>query len=138
MEMGVITDYFALHEYNSPLYLRIDKVSWNFFRWSMDDIRCYFGEEIAFYFAWLSFYNKALYIPAIGGAIVFTLDWLYPAATWAKLAVAVYCAVVALWCVLFTETWKRRQVELACRWGVTGTLSPSLSLPPSSSLFALN
>jgi hypothetical protein len=85
----------------------------------MDDIRSSFGEEIAFYFAWLSFYNKALYIPAVCGTVVFALDYSFPKWDGIGLSVAIYCVVLALWCVLFTETWKRRQVELACRWGVT-------------------
>ena len=40
----------------------------------VDEIRDYFGEEEAFYFAWLGLYTRMLYIPAAVGLLVQVLS----------------------------------------------------------------
>ncbi len=45
----------------------------------LDRIASYFGETIAFYFAWLEFYNQWLVAPAIAGALLFMGQLYYGA-----------------------------------------------------------
>jgi Calcium-activated chloride channel len=82
----------------------------------LDRIAAYFGEAIAFYFAWLQFYTIALTLPAAAGIAIFVaqmnarsldLPW-----------VPLYSLGVAIWAVVLLEIWKRRNAELAQRWGV--------------------
>jgi hypothetical protein len=84
----------------------------------LDRIASYFGEGIAFYFAWLEFYNHWLLLPAIAGALLFMGQLYYGAIDIAYAPLFSLC--VAVWAILFAEAWKRRNAELAQRWGVLG------------------
>lgn len=82
----------------------------------LDRIASYFGESIAFYFAWLEFYTQWLLPPAVVGVLLFigqlyygTIDVAYA---------PLFSLFVALWAILLLEFWKRRNAELAQRWGV--------------------
>ena len=82
----------------------------------LDRIASYFGESIAFYFAWLEFYTNWLVFPAVIGALLF-VGQLY----WGEIDIAyapLFSLFVALWAILLLEFWKRRNAELAQRWGV--------------------
>lgn len=87
----------------------------------------YYGEKMAFYFAWLLFYTSWLMIPAIPGIALFiyqmaklrqqskdkeemTLDNPYN---------CLYCIILAVWMTVFIEMWKRRQSEIAHMWNMT-------------------
>jgi hypothetical protein len=82
----------------------------------LDRIAAYFGETTAFYFGWLEFYTRWLLLPAVAGVLLFlaqmyhgTLDVPY---------VPLFSLFMAVWSILFLEFWKRRNAELAQRWGV--------------------
>jgi hypothetical protein len=82
----------------------------------LDRIAAYFGETIAFYFAWLEFYTHWLVLPSLVGILLF-LGQLY----WGRIDIAyvpLFSLFMALWSILFLEFWKRRNAELAQRWGV--------------------
>lgn len=36
----------------------------------IDEIRDYFGDEVAMYFAWLGVYTRSLIVPGLGGVVV--------------------------------------------------------------------
>lgn len=102
----------------------------------LDRIASYFGERVAFYFAWLEFYTRWLIVPAVLGVILFifqvrdgTLD--HP-------LVPVYSLFIALWSTLFLEFWRRRNVELAQRWGVLGYEREEVKRPQFSGEFRPN
>ncbi|KAA0152414.1 hypothetical protein FNF29_03980 [Cafeteria roenbergensis] len=82
----------------------------------LDRIAAYFGETVAFYFAWLEFYTQWLVFPALVGAALFVAQVWYGTVdvTWVPL----FSLFMALWSTLFLEFWKRRNAELAHRWGV--------------------
>lgn len=117
-------------------------------------MREYYGESIAFYFAWMEHYTAWLLIlcavalvvelctaSAYGSsaasadrAAAVTASW-YPSDNSSQAAsvaaeaddygaasvgTPVYAALVALWCTLMAEAWKRRQATLAFSWDVAG------------------
>lgn len=81
---GTYLDCFPLHEgpYNKPmrngeildrylLYLLWARPAQWFKKQPLWLIRRYFGEKVALYFAWLGFYTKCLYAPAVVGLLCF-------------------------------------------------------------------
>lgn len=81
----------------------------------LDDIASYYGEAIAFYFAWMQFYTAALCVPAAGGLILFGYQCVYGLDNALN---PFYALFLSLWTTLFTEFWRRRNYALAHRWGV--------------------
>ncbi|KAJ1817410.1 hypothetical protein LPJ56_002072, partial [Coemansia sp. RSA 2599] len=75
-------------------------------------IREHFGEEIALYFAFLQSYFLWLALPAAAGVAVRAAGgsgFAWPLA-----------AALVVWTVVFTETWARRESDIATYWGVHG------------------
>ncbi|KAJ1646271.1 hypothetical protein LPJ64_002241 [Coemansia asiatica] len=74
-------------------------------------IREHFGEEIALYFAFLQSYFLWLALPAAAGLAVRAAGggFAWPLA-----------AALVVWTVVFTETWARRESDIATYWGVHG------------------
>ena len=82
----------------------------------LDRIAAYFGETIAFYFAWLEFYTQWLVVPSVIGVLLFVWQLYYGSldVAWSP----IFSLFMAIWSILFLEFWKRRNAELAQRWGV--------------------
>ncbi|OJJ33460.1 hypothetical protein ASPWEDRAFT_30534 [Aspergillus wentii DTO 134E9] len=81
---------------------------------STDDlelIRDRFGENVAFYFAFLQSYFKFLVFPAVFGFSCWLLLGSFS---------IIYTAVNCLWCIVFVEYWKTKEVDLSCRWQTKG------------------
>ena len=78
-------------------------------------IRAYFGEEIGFYFGFVSVYMVWLIVPAILGTALFVyqMDHGYD-----NLPTALYSLFLAIWATSFLEYWKRTQSKLAYEWDV--------------------
>ncbi|CAF0826099.1 unnamed protein product [Didymodactylos carnosus] len=74
-------------------------------------VRDYFGENVAFYFAFLEYYTKSLVVPAIIGIIV----RFFPCADFLKYSF--YCIFNVFWWTIFMERWKRLGNKLAFEWG---------------------
>eukprot|EP00298_Acanthocystis_sp_HF-20_P014547 c20815_g1_i3.p1 GENE.c20815_g1_i3~~c20815_g1_i3.p1 ORF type:complete len:811 (+),score=251.73 c20815_g1_i3:45-2435(+) len=89
-----------------------------FFRYQpLHDIRDYFGEKVAIYFAWLDWYTKFLMPLSIAGIIVFGIQIGY-GLDYSNLATVVYSVIICLWTTVFVETWKRQNAALAYFWDV--------------------
>lgn len=103
------------------------------FRQPLREIRDYFGECIAFYFAWLAFYAQLLVLPA-GIAVVmalyqqddpeFMISWSFyrtghaPSTTFTISPVSFGLGVgVILWGILFAKFWERKSVWYQLEWG---------------------
>eukprot|EP00004_Rigifila_ramosa_P007079 TRINITY_DN179_c0_g1_i1.p1 TRINITY_DN179_c0_g1~~TRINITY_DN179_c0_g1_i1.p1 ORF type:complete len:754 (+),score=213.52 TRINITY_DN179_c0_g1_i1:323-2263(+) len=84
----------------------------------MEDIRNYFGEKIALYFAWLGYYTGWLFFAAFVGVIVSIAGW--STGSFDNPGVPVYCFFLSIWSTLFLEFWKREQATLAFQWGTIG------------------
>ncbi|KAJ4936274.1 hypothetical protein JOQ06_000873 [Pogonophryne albipinna] len=96
-------------------------------RQPLDDICDYFGVKIGMYFAWLGFYTNSMLYPAVIGFLL----WILAEAD--QTSQDICCVVFALfnvvWATLFLERWKRREAELAYRWGTLDTPAESLEEP---------
>lgn len=120
--------FFPLHEIKKREAL---KAKWfrlsSTFKSPLQEIRDYFGESIAFYFAFLAYYNRALVIPAIAGLAFF----IYQLAdnTVDADGVPAYSIFVAIWASLFLEFWKRKEAKYRVRWGMTKFLEKEQPRP---------
>ncbi|KOS18212.1 Uncharacterized protein ESCO_003221 [Escovopsis weberi] len=77
----------------------------------LDAIRDKFGEDVAFYFAFLKDYYRFLVFPSAAGLGAWLLLGQFS---------PLYAIASCLWSVVFFEYWKQRQVDLAVSWGVRG------------------
>jgi len=80
-------------------------------------IRSHFGEKIAFYFAWLDFYNRMLGLLAICGLALYMLGYVHPD-LYQKL-LPFFGILTLVWGTSFNNLWRRRERELALIWQVT-------------------
>jgi anoctamin-10 len=71
-----------------------------------------FGEEVALYFSFLSFYTKSLWFPAGVGLLFFLIRKPYN---------LIYSGLLCLWAVTFVEWWQIRERVIAIRWGTQGS-----------------
>lgn len=80
-----------------------------------DEVRQYFGETVAMYFAFLGFYTMALIPPAAAG-------FMCSLASFDSVTVRLFFAVFNLvWATVFLEAWKRHCSTLAYKWGTIRT-----------------
>jgi len=87
----------------------------------LDQVRDYFGEKIAFYFAWMEHYSRYVFFLSIAAFAVVLIDATAPTDGTSELphyAALLYCLAVAVWTTLFQEAWKRRNSVLAHTWDV--------------------
>ncbi len=77
----------------------------------LDRIRDKFGEQVAFYFAFLQSYFAFLLFPAAFGFGAWLVLGQY---SW------FYAIVNCLWSVVFFEHWQIKETDYAVRWGVRG------------------
>lgn len=77
----------------------------------LDQIRDLFGPKVAFYFAFIQTYFLFLMFPSITGFLAWA--WL------PKYSLA-FAIVVTVWCTVFLEYWRMKEVDLSIRWNVKG------------------
>ncbi|KAK3936834.1 transmembrane protein 16K [Diplogelasinospora grovesii] len=76
-----------------------------------DRIRDLFGPKTAFYFAFTQTYILFLFFPAITGLLAWAFQPQYS---------LLYTILTGLWCTVFVEYWKLKEIDLSIRWGVKG------------------
>lgn len=82
----------------------------------LDNIAEYFGESIAFYFAFMAYYTRWLVFPSILGIIVFAVQistrqldhWIC----------APYAVLIMIWVCFMLAFWRQKASALSYRWGV--------------------
>mmetsp|Transcript_8874 Transcript_8874/g.1268 ORF Transcript_8874/g.1268 Transcript_8874/m.1268 type:complete len:80 (+) Transcript_8874:787-1026(+) len=75
-------------------------------KFSLKQIRGYFGEKIALYFYFLHCYTRWLIIPALLGLIVFIARMMPLDAEYEDDISAIYCIGIVIWGTVFMEYWK--------------------------------
>jgi len=101
-----------------------------------DEIRDFFGERIAFFFNWLTFFSRSLAILGVLGLICFCVRMI-PAVTTAlgitakgRMAIKLsYCAVSILWAGSFNEVFVAHTVRRVQRWGVDDPDDEGVQMP---------
>lgn len=86
----------------------------------VDEIRNKFGEDVAFYFAFLRDYFRFLVVPSALGFACWLLLGQFS---------YFYALGTGLWSVVFFEYWKKKEVDLAVQWGVRGVSSIQQTRP---------
>lgn len=108
---GIVEEVFPLHEDEKLKRLATDWWKSPFGQQPLNQIRDYFGEKIALYFAFLGVYTVSLIPPAFIGIIYFITSWknIYRE--------AIFAVFNLVWTTIFLECWKRYCSELSFRWG---------------------
>mmetsp|Transcript_102855 Transcript_102855/g.160464 ORF Transcript_102855/g.160464 Transcript_102855/m.160464 type:complete len:777 (+) Transcript_102855:320-2650(+) len=118
--------YFPLHEETivRELGSKIALLSWLQMNPEFAlNVRDYFGEKVALYFLFMSFYWKAWLVPAVLGVLVQMCDVLFM--TPDNITAVPFCIFISVWSVLLPHFWKRQETKFAVQWG-TLDLVPEL------------
>jgi len=119
---------FPLHEEKAKEELEKKWFVWkSTFKSPLEEIRSYFGEQVAFYFAFLGFYNRSLVIPAIIGLAFFI--WQMASGHVDVEGIVPFAVLIASWATLLLEYWKRREAKYRVRWGMTKFLQKEQPRP---------
>ena len=81
-------------------------------------MRQYYGEEIAFYFAWMGVLTKWLCFPGIVGLAAYVCRWYREDSIMTDEYTPFYGLITFFWSVLFLKWWRRQEVRLSYNWGV--------------------
>ncbi|KAH9095531.1 hypothetical protein LEN26_017787 [Aphanomyces euteiches] len=115
-EKRIIVSWFGLHnaDERKSLMEKWVKQFKPFAKSPVHAIRDYCGMEVGFYFAFLEHYTLSLLYPSLFGGFVYIYQLQYGLHNFAT---AFYALFVAVWAMLFLESWKRRESELRWNWG---------------------
>lgn len=117
---GIIVNHFPNHEPDRVTWFQSNWVlsmPWN--KAPIDEIRNYFGEKIAFYFAWLAHFTNWLVLPGIVGACLalFLVSRKVEEVN-RSIVGPIFGILLMVYMTVYLEFWKRRSATLAFRWGV--------------------
>lgn len=90
----------------------------------LDEIRSYFAEKVAIYFAWIGIYCTFMFFAACMGLIIFSITWFVPSDDQKTIQVlTVFFAIfLCLWAAFFNQIWLRKEKILAWKWGTSKLL----------------
>lgn len=86
----------------------------------LDKIRNLHGSKIAFYFAFIQTYLVFLTFPAATGLLAWQFLPKYSLA---------YAILTGVWCTVFLEYWKIKEIDLSIRWMVRGVNKVKINRP---------
>ena len=98
----------------SPLLSRLQPL-FRLFSQPLSAVSAYYGEAVAFYFAFLGFYTAWLCIPTVFGVVLFLAQLSHTSLD--SPLVPFFCLLMSLWASFFIEKWRRREAVLANEWG---------------------
>ena len=85
----------------------------------IDEIRDYFGDHVAIYFAWMELYTRGLFWPAGLGCFAMVTQFTVDTVDDNPFTIP-YSVFFAAWSIVFLSSWKRRENELKFLWGTEG------------------
>eukprot|EP00210_Caulerpa_lentillifera_P003186 g3044.t2 len=95
----------------------------------LKEVRGYFGEQVAYYYAWLNFYTACLSVPALVGALVYILNSNQGIIITHSPYVPFFSIFMILWAGIFLKLWRRRGVELSHKWDTLDLEKKEVSRP---------
>ncbi|KAG0315396.1 Anoctamin-7, partial [Linnemannia gamsii] len=141
MDKKAYTDMFTLHDgsYKSKVKPIPNQRTLLFQNWvrstrtqPLEDIRHYYGEKVALYFAWIGHYTKWLFWAALAGVLflVYGISNHFIKGTgpaegtlggqlvdiFDNALTLPYALFMSVWSALFVEYWKRKSAVLAYEW----------------------
>ncbi|KOS20681.1 Uncharacterized protein ESCO_006847 [Escovopsis weberi] len=116
-----VKSIFPLHNerVNQTLLVHLSSRLWITVE-DLDQIRDLFGAKVAFYFAFIQTYLVFLAFPAITGIMA----WL-----WLPRYSLAYAILTVVWCTIFLEYWRVREIDLSIRWQVRGVHNAEINRP---------
>ncbi|KAF8982690.1 hypothetical protein BGZ46_000808 [Entomortierella lignicola] len=116
-----VESILPLHEkaFNNS-WLKSWSTKWIVNEKDLSKVRDHFGEKVAYYFEFLQFYFQWLTIPTGLGILVHFFGSSFS---------IFYGVSIIIWSILFTESWKRREKELAFWWGVRNVSKTEMRRP---------
>lgn len=103
--LPLVEHEFPLHG-RMPILLAVD-------RGRLTSLKDYYGEQVAYYFEFVYFYNNMMVWPTYGGVIVHLYSYV---AGDHNVLLPLYATFMMFWATLLTEFWKQTQAELAFDW----------------------
>lgn len=107
-EASIVEDTLLSKWALAPLQLQPDQ--------PLDEVRDYFGEEIAIYFAFVQTLTSSLIAPSLVGLIAVGGIFVY--GTSDNPLCPLYSVFILLWINGFCKAWRREEARLAFRWNV--------------------
>jgi hypothetical protein len=84
----------------------------------LDQVAEYYGESVAFYFAWVAYFTRWMVAPSILGVIVFAVQISSRQLDhWICIPYGIF---IVIWASMMLVFWRQKQSALAYRWGVLG------------------
>lgn len=141
---GVMAEDFCVHEAAPLEDLKSRWANFSSFCKSqpLDDIKTYFAEKVALYFAWIDVYWRFMMICATVGLITFTAFTVIkytsenPANSAEMIGFQIFYAVfLAFWASSFEQIWTRQENKLAWRWGTKNLDVKEIQRPEFKGIF---
>lgn len=128
MRQGIVKFEFPPHEWAQVKEFDAEWANiWKFYapmRWNYEEddrVREYFGEELAFFFSWATFFTRSMALPMAGAVLVWIAYLIIPEdseRTEAHWVAAGYAVMMAFYGTLVNEFHKRIQHRQVQRWGM--------------------
>jgi hypothetical protein len=93
----------------------------------LDRVRNYFGEPVAFYYAFIQFYMHWLIYPSVVGLIFFIEQLGFERVD--APGVWLMCFFIIFWAVAFVDFWAREEAKLRLQWGMTKFQTKAVARP---------
>ena len=97
----------------------ITKQWWNLILCPASKIWNYYGEKIAMYFSFLSYYTIMLIIPTVVGIPCFIIQLIDNWGYFYSIPTIIYTLILVLWMTVLYEYWKRKEILNSILWGQT-------------------
>eukprot|EP01053_Blabericola_migrator_P009296 Blabericola_migrator_1__9295@NODE_49_length_16431_cov_119_110181_g45_i0_p3_GENE_NODE_49_length_16431_cov_119_110181_g45_i0NODE_49_length_16431_cov_119_110181_g45_i0_p3_ORF_typecomplete_len816_score135_49Anoctamin/PF04547_12/2_1e73YdjM/PF04307_14/0_51YdjM/PF04307_14/2_8e03_NODE_49_length_16431_cov_119_110181_g45_i054357882 len=126
MSFGVLKSYYMPPNQHKLKHLISSWASWKrlFNTTRPDDVRDYFGEDIALYFAWVHEFLHSLLVPTVAATSFYLMKLWWGKnhsldRTWVNLARVGLSILTSTWCAWLNQRWELMQELYALRWGST-------------------